>query len=267
VTGTRMRFVDRLEDELIRAGYTRPRHRRAPAVAGVVALACAGAILAFALRTNAAPAPAKPGHQCPSVARTDDAVDPRLLKALGVLKTDPSRPVQSRCAEAAVRVGPVYAGGTRYVGPGLLGGNVFMVPVLHWSGLEGVTGPKARAWRQLPGACLVTVGGPQYDAASLCVSVREIPLAGAFVASGVPTEGPLADDLRRRGIKARGTFMRLIVPDGVAAVEMRFKGGAKKRVRVTGNAAIANVTVTPEAATDVRFVFYDADGDRVTPRR
>jgi len=257
-------FVDRLEDELIRAGYSRPRHRRAPAVMGVVALACAGAILAFALRTNASPGPAGPRHQCPAVARTNEAVDARLLRELGVLKTKATRPVRSRCAEAAVRVGPVYAGGTRYVGPGPLGGSVFMVPVLHWSGLEGVMSPKARAWRQLPGACLITVGGPQYDAASLCASVREIPLAGAFIASGVPTEGPLADDLRARGIKVRGTFMRLIVPDGISEVGMRFESGASKRVAVRGNAAIARVAIGPEQAVNVRFAFYDAAGRRVT---
>lgn len=260
-----MTFVDRLEDELIRAGYNRPRYRRVPAVAGVGVLACAGVILAFALRTNASPGPAKPRHQCPSVARTNDAIDPRLLKSLGVLKSAASRPVQSSCAEAAVAVGPVYADGTRYVGPGPLGGNVFMVPVLHWSSLEGVTGPKARAWRQLPGACLVTVGGPKYDAASLCVSVREIPQAGAFIASGVPTEGPLADDLRKRGIKTSGTFMRLIVPDGITEVDMRFKSGATKRVSVRANAAIARVALGPEPAVNVRFTFYGPDGKRVRP--
>jgi hypothetical protein len=261
-----MTFVDRLEDELIRAGYSRPRHRRAPAVAGVVVIACAAAVLAFALRTSASPGPARPAHRCPGVARTNDAVDARLLKSLGVLNTKASRPVQSRCAEAKVGTGPVYAEGTRYVGPGPLGGSVFMVPVLHWSSDEGAPGRKAREWRQLPGACLVTVGGPQYDAASLCASVREIPLAGAFVASGVPTEGELADDLRARGIKTSGTFMRLIVPDGVARVEMRFKGGAKKFARVHGNAAIARVGLSPERAVYVTFAFFDADGKRVRPR-
>jgi hypothetical protein len=258
-----MTFVDRLEDELIRAGYSRPRHRRAPAVAGVVALVCAGAVLAFALRTNASPGPAKPEHRCPGAARTNEAVDPRLLRSLGVLKTDPSRPVQSRCAEAKAGPGPVYADGARYVGPGPLGGSVFMVPMLHWSSDEGASSPKAREWRRLPGACMVTVGGPQYDAAGLCASVREIPQAGAFVASGVPTEGPLADDLRARGIKTTGTFMRLIVPDGVARVEMRFKGGARKVARVHGNAAIARVGLGPERAVYVTFAFYDAAGKRV----
>jgi hypothetical protein len=60
--GDAVTFVDRLEDELIRAGYSRSRRRRAPAVAGVIALVCAGAVLAFALRTNASPGPAKPEH-------------------------------------------------------------------------------------------------------------------------------------------------------------------------------------------------------------
>jgi hypothetical protein len=256
-------FVDRLEDELIRAGYSRPRHRRVPAVAGVVALACAGAILAFALRTNASPGPAKPEHRCPGAARTNEAIDARLPRELGVLKTKPSRPVQSRCAEAAVRVGPVYADGTRYVGPGPLGGSIFMVPVLHWGNEEPTASPKAREWRRLPGACMVTVGGPQYDAASLCASVREIPLAGVFIASGVPTEGPLADDLRKRGIKVRGTFLRLIVPDGIAQVDMRFKGGKTATAYVRGNAAIARVALSPDQTSKVRFVFWGPDGKRV----
>jgi hypothetical protein len=88
----------------------------------------------------------------------------------------------------------------------------------------------------------------------------------AFVASGVPTEGPLADDLRARDIKASGTFVRLIVPDGIARVEMRFKGGAKKRVKVRANTAIAHVGLGPEAAVYVTFAFFDADGKRVRPR-
>jgi hypothetical protein len=113
----------------------------------------------------------------------------------------------------------------------------------------------------------VIVGGPQYDAAGVCASVREIPQAGAFVASGVPTEGPLADDLRKRGIKASGTFVRLIVPDGIARVDMRFKGGAKATAFVRGNAALANVAVTPEVAVKVRFVFRGPDGKRVRPGR
>jgi hypothetical protein len=243
-------FVDRLEDELIRAGYNRPRHRRAPAVAGVVAFACAAAVLAFALRTNASPGPAKPEHRCPGAARTNDAVDPRLLKELGVLHTKASRPVQSRCAEAKVAVGPVYADGTRYVGPGPYGGSIFMVPVLHWANEEPAATPKARAWRRLPGACLVTVGGPQYDAASLCASVREVPLA---------------DDLRKRGIKPAGTFLRLIVPDGIAKVELRFET-SKTTVSVRANAAIAHVSLQPDATSRVRFVFFDAAGKRVRPR-
>ena len=149
-----MTFVDRLEDELIRAGYSRPRHRRAPAVAGVVALVCASAVLAFALRTNASPGPAKPEHRCPGAARTNESVDPRLLQlARRPAHDGPSRPVQSRCAEAKVGAGPVYADGARYVGPGPLGGSVFMVPMLHWSSDEGAPSPKARAWRRLPGAC------------------------------------------------------------------------------------------------------------------
>jgi hypothetical protein len=258
-----MTFVDRLEDELIRAGYSRPRHRRAPAVAGVVALACVATVLAVALRTNASPGPAKPQHQCPATARTNDAIDPRLLRDLGVLKTKTSRPVQSRCAEAKVAVGPVYADGTRYVGPGPYGGSIFMVPVLHWANEEPAATPKARAWRRLPGACLVTVGGPQYDAASLCASVREIPLAGVFIASGVPTDGPLADDLRKRGIKPAGTFLRLIVPDGISQVDMRFAGGKKATAYVRGNAAIAHVSLTPEQTTRVRFKFWGPDGKRV----
>jgi hypothetical protein len=262
-----MTFVDRLEDELIRAGYSRPRHRRAPAVAGIVALACAGAILAFALRTNASPGPAKPQRQCPAVARTNEAIDPRLLSELGVLKTKPSRPVQSRCAEAKVGTGPVYADGARYVGPGILGGRVFMVPVLHWSSDEGAASPKAREWKRLPGACVVTVGGPQYDAQSVCASVREIPLAGVFVASGIPTEGPLADDMRARGLKPpKGTFVRVIVPDGIAKVVARFPGGKVSRTRVVGNFALLLARTGPEEATDVRFAFYDRDGKRVTPR-
>lgn len=259
-----MTFVDRLEDELIRAGYSRSRRLRAPAVAGVVALACAGAVLAFALRTSASPGPATPEHRCPGAARTNDAVDARLLESLAVLGTKPSRPIQSRCAEAKAGAGPVYADGTRYVGPGPLGGSVFMVPMLHWSSDEAAPSPKAREWRLLPGACLVTVGGPRYDAASVCASVREIPHAGAFVASGVPTEGPLADDLRARGIKTSGTFMRLIVPDGIATVQMRFKA-VTKTARVYGNAAIARVAVSPERAVDVRFAFFDSDGKRVRP--
>jgi hypothetical protein len=94
--------------------------------------------------------------------------------------------------------------------------------------------------------------------------VREIPLAGVFVASGVPTEAPLADDLRKRGIKASGTYIRLIVPDGIARVEMRVKG-AKTSVRVRGNAAVGHMALRPDRTSKLRFVFFDARGNRVRP--
>jgi hypothetical protein len=146
----------------------------------------------------------------------------------------------------------------------VLGGSVFLVPVLHWSSDQGAASPKAREWRRLPGACVVTVGGPQYDAAGVCASVREIPQAGAFVASGIPTEGPLADDLRARGLKPpTGTFVRLIVPDGISKVVARFPGGKVSRTRVVGNFALLLARTGPEDATSVRFAFYDARGRRV----
>jgi hypothetical protein len=97
--------------------------------------------------------------------------------------------------------------------------------------------------------------------------VREIPIAGAFVAAGVPTEGPLADDLRERGVpklERRGTFVRLIVPDGVARVQLRFRSaGVSTRVRVRANTAIAHVGIDPDDTSDVTFAYFDARGKRV----
>jgi hypothetical protein len=259
-------FVDRLEDELIRAGYNRPRRYGRAAAAGAVAIACAAGVLSLALRTNAAPVAAPAKATCPAVARSQDEVDARLLKALGVLRAAPDRrqtPADASCAEAKVRTGPVYAGGARYAGPGPLGGKVYLVPVVHWSSGEGAMTPSARRWRELPGACMVTVGGPDYDAAGVCASVREIRVAGAFVASLVPREGPLADDLAKRGVPEklrRGTFVRLIVPDGVASVEVT-AGKRVGRAEVRGNTAV--VHVAGGLAVKTRFKFFDAGGKRV----
>ncbi len=259
-------FVDRLEDELIRAGYSRAR-RRGRAVAGLAGVAAIALVLAFALRTHAAPAPAPAATQCAPAARSNEPVDGRLLRVLAVLRAPARDSAGARCAESKAGEGPVYAGGTRYVGPGPLGGKVYLVPVVHWSSGAGTDSPKARRWRELPGACMVTVGGPKFDAAGLCASVREIPFAGAFVAAGVPAEGPLAADLRARGVPERyrrGTFVRLIVPDGVARVQMRFKvPGLTARAPVRANTAIAHVGIDPEETSDVTFAFFDAHGQRV----
>jgi hypothetical protein len=262
-------FVDRLEDELIRAGYNRPRRYGRTAAAGAVAVACVAAVLTLALRTHAAPVAAPAKGTCPAVSRSNDEVDARLLKALEVLRDAPSRrqtPADASCAEAKVHPGPVYAGGARYVGPGPLGGKVYMVPVVHWASGEGAMTPSARRWRALPGACVVTVGGPRYDASGVCASVREIRVAGAFVASLVPREGPLADELATRGVPEklrRGSFVRLIVPDGVASVEVT-AGARKGRASVRGNTAV--VHIAGGLVVKTRIKFFDAAGKRVTLR-
>jgi hypothetical protein len=264
-------FVDRLEDELIRAGYNRPR-RYGRAVAGLaLAAACVAAVLALALRTHAAPVPADHGTECPRGRTSGDEVDPRLLRSLAILRSpaDPRDPA-ARCAETSVTGGPAYAGAARKVAPGFGGGTVYMVPVVHWSRADGAMTPRARAWRLLPGACLVTVGGPRFDPASFCASVREIPRAGAFLACRIPTEGPLAKELLDGGLprkRLRGSFLTLIAPDGAAAFELRYRDGTARRAPVIDNTVLMTLPRSVAAATRARFSFFDARGRKIDFRR
>ena len=71
------------------------------------------------------------------------------------------------------------------------------------------------------------------------------------------------EDLARRGVPAklrRGTFVRLIVPDGVAKVTARY-GKRERSAGVVSNTAV--IHFPGGLSSTAGFAFYDAGGKRV----
>jgi hypothetical protein len=125
--------------------------------------------------------------------------------------------------------------------------------------------PTAVDGRLLPGACIVTVGGPAFDPAGFCASVRELRTAGAFATVDVPRDGTLADELAARGVPEplrRGSYLKLIVPTA-SPTSRRATATAPWRARVRGNTVILHVGRSSRTALRARFVFLDAQHRRV----
>jgi hypothetical protein len=184
-----------------------------------------------------------------------------LRTALGVLRSRQSDELRVEADRATARVpgGPAYAHGARYVEPGVYGGRVFIVPVPVTNAGTAGTGP---------GACLVTVGGPRFDPASFCASTRLIARASAFMSADVPAADELAEELRSapKALR-RGSFVKLIVPDGVARVRLRYRDGETESATVRNNVVVVHTRQGAPAAIHARMDLLGADGRNVRPTR
>jgi hypothetical protein len=157
----------------------------------------------------------------------------------------------------------------RYVGRGILGGEMFVFPVpagASPSGPASVGVPDGE-----PAACLITVGGlPVAGQIGGCASLADIRVPpdhwtageifpgidgpGIFATAGVP--------LRLR----HGSLLGSVVRDGIASVDVYDRNRIVLVVRVHGNAAYFHVAHSAPAAVYMRLVFRDSRG-RVIPSR
>jgi hypothetical protein len=268
------RYVDRLEEELLRAGYgrrARMRRLQRPAVIAPFAIA-AVAIALVAVRPAVEPeresvAAPKTAPCSLGTAPSSAPVEPRLLELLGSLRNGP--PAQQTAVDAACAEGTVVAGGpanegaSRWVAPGLGRGSVYLVPVTHWAPAIGEMTAAAKERFDLPGVCLKTVGGLEFDAAGQCFSVEQVADGDAVATTEVPTSGTAADQLADAGVDAAarsGSYVSLVVPDGVASVELRYGDGASVRAVAANNTVITHSTLPAPQAMPTSVVWYDANG-------
>jgi hypothetical protein len=119
-----------------------------------------------------------------------------------------------------------------------------------------------------PGACLLTVGGPRFDPASFCASATVIASASAFMSADVPTAGELAPALRSAPARPRrGSFVTLIVPDGIARVRLRSDDGETESAAVRNNVVVLHTRRGAPAAVRAKMDLLDANARRAEPAR
>jgi hypothetical protein len=96
------------------------------------------------------------------------------------------------------------------------------------------------------------VGRLRFDAAGQCFSVEQIAERQAFATTEVPADA---------GVQRSGSYVSLVVPDGVASVELRYEDGEAVRQQVTNNTVIVHrPSPAPEAMPD-SVVWFDAGGN------
>jgi hypothetical protein len=160
--------------------------------------AAQGAAWARLLAACAAPAASGHGVSHAPVA-TDAAPDPRLVAALGVLRApwtsaDAVPAARSRSCPNRPQLSPLQTIDVRYVryvGPGVHGGQVFLVPGAFV--LPNLVGVKSKPPepRSVPMACLITIGAPPVIPACSPVTQVEHPLP-TVLGILVPPRIPLA---------------------------------------------------------------------------
>lgn len=288
------RFVDRLESELLETGYgRRARTRRArrmaiPLVAATVTVIAALAFASWSAVPDRERQAASASEQCPTWGQpVAKPVAPQLLALLSTLRErataaggtavdGPLRQAppasatqdQARCAEhAGLPGGPAIRGAARWVAPGVGGGNIYLVPVLHWVRADQQRSASAdtRQRYRAPGACLTTVGGPpEFDPTGQCFSVEQIAGGHAIASSEITSRA--ADALDRAGLPEktfRGSYVAMVVPDGVAMVKWRLDDGSWTTQNVSNNVVVAHVPRSaPGALPDSSVVWFDANGKR-----
>jgi hypothetical protein len=335
-----MSGFDQLGRELESAdgrGRARSWSRRAGGVGGIVALAAAlatvvvivvGAVVLLHGRsapttagsaTQGAPSAqvaawtralscSRPGRaQIPRFARpvlTDAAPDPRLLAVLGVLRrpwtAEDAAPTAGCALSWPLPPMKLDISFVRYVGPGVHGGKVFLVPGLTMALRLPPAARESAAQREAiarfdhqPEACLMTIGGasPAGGLGQICwpVSMIKRPLAGTFFPAEAPrmvrgialklcrqveAHAPTARDVRARlhaaclnamlhprPVRLPRLVMSGVVRDGITSVSVYSRGKRVLTVPVHNNAY--TFETGGAVVGQLRLVFTDARGRAV----
>ena len=260
--------------------------RRGLLVAGVAlaAIAVVAAALLFVRSSGRATAiaqtsPAAAGHApCPGAPHDQSsqpmrqgrtALDPRLRALVAVFRRAPSAADRSAMATCAAVESGVPLRFVRYVGRGILGGEMFVFPVPRGARPSGPASGGVSDGELA--ACLITVGGlpvaGQIDGCASLSDIRRPPDhwtaaeifpgiggPGVFVKAGVPPR------LRH------GSLLGSVVRDQIATVDVYDRNRIVLVVRVHGNAAYFHVAHSAPAAVHMRLVFRDSRGRVIASR-
>ena len=249
-------FIDRLEADLLEAAGRRPRTRRAGATRRVRwsrrssaprLIVSAAVALAFAT-----PALAGVGLWGGILAGrtatfTRGGADPRVLAEIGALRSPPDASDHSPAAVAAATVGNPLSGvsssGVRYVGDSPLGARLYLVPFrsevkeLDFAPAGTSVSAAVRRERNKPGVCLVGVSSRSVDDIDDCALISEIMQGDAYATDGIlaAAAGSRPAPGAGRPFHVTATLASGIVPDGVASVELIFRGGRRLALPVHDN--------------------------------
>ncbi|HEY5318926.1 MAG TPA: hypothetical protein VIJ20_13135 [Solirubrobacteraceae bacterium] len=304
-----------------RAGSAGAMAAIAASIATVAVVAVGAVVLLGAHRTRPAStagttySQAAPGAQVAAWARllscppagegknpvmSDAAPDRRLVAALGVLQ-GPWTAVDAAPAGTCRSVASVSDAHTldiryvRYVGPGLRGGQVFLVPETVALPREPSTHAYAKSRASLSElACLLTIGGPS-PSSTACTPLAFIdrPLSLAIGLPTLPARITLAVARHECAVAFKRAAARVrcvhqarnfhypapkpqivtgVVRDGVVSVDVYAGIGHAKRLVLTGVPVEHNVyafQTTPALTGPLTLVFRDAGGQAlpITPIR
>lgn len=212
------------------------------------------------------------GRSIPKPVVTAAPPDQRLLRLLAVFRRPPQaadRTAAARCASLSSGVPLRYV---RYVGRGLLGGEIFAVPHPHSTFVEPGIPASSPVGRLLaePAVCLETVGAPPISGQiGGCTPLSQIRHPAGFGAGEIfpGIGGPQA--FARAGVPPdlrHGSLLGGVVRDGITTVDVYDRARRVLTVRARNNAVYFHVNHSAPAAVYMRLVFKDRNG-HVVPLR
>jgi hypothetical protein len=196
--------------------------------------------------------------------------DRRLVSLLAVFRRPPDaadRSPSALKAAAATHTDPRYI---RYVGPGLLGGKIFLYPVRDVR--DALLGNSGRPrGREDPGVCLTTAGAlPVAGQIGGCTSLRDLTEPTSHWGAGEILPGPQGEQVfDNAGVPPQlrhGSLLGGVVRDGITTIDVYDRDHVALVVHVHNNAAYFHVNHSAPAAVYMRLVFKDADGRIVHAR-
>jgi hypothetical protein len=205
---------------------------------------------------------------------------PRVARVLGVVRR-PSRAADrgagARCAARTAVVGApgsatVYADAIRAVGRGLLGGEMFLVPVSHLGLLpdQHIAGSSRRSSSE-PAVCIVTVGyvGTMSGAGG-CTSLASVVHAPqrTLSAAEIPTFPSEQSALRRAGVPATlrsGSIVAGVFGDRVARIRVQYPGDRPRTLPVRTNVVAFHTPHSAPVAARALVTLLDAQGRAIQP--
>lgn len=245
-----------------------PRAARLVAIAATVfaVVACSGAAAVAAgwrpgLIFNPEPRPLARIH-AGATAPTD------LLSRLRVLRRPPTAEDAGPAAIAAARgIRAPFIVNSRFVrsvGTTPLGEKAFLVAAR--ADARGMPVPEQRLAATAPGnSVFVAVTGPYGGVGQVGpFTARSIEAGSAWLTSGLPVTGPVAQQLRQLPRSLRtGSLFTAVVPDGVARVQLIGPDGIPRTLDVENNVVLGHFSLEADMSAPKHIVWLDGSGHSI----
>lgn len=190
----------------------------------------------------------------------------RLRSRLAVFRRPAHAQDVSPAARCVARSEDVPLADVRYVGRGLLGGEVFEFLLPHGRDGSPIPAPDAAPGMSgEPAACLTTVGAPPIAGQVMtCASLGQLITPTTHWGAGQILPGPGgARTFARYHVAAflrHGSLLGGVVRDGIATIEVYSRSRRLMTIAVHDNAAYFHVDEGASAAVYLRLVYRDRRG-------